>query len=141
MRPRPVELDERPGGAGRSAGCADEDGVARNRPWIGGAVANTEEIVRLMADVALDGGLVVERRAGLAALEVAREIQAVLMAQLENNLGHVLLWEQFQRTPGDLAMALAGVLDSLMRKDPGLADWLEKALGRYRCESAPKGGQ
>ncbi len=101
-------------------------------------MALTEEIVRLMTDLVPEGGLMLERCAGPVALEEAREIEAVVMAQLEGNLGHVLLWEQFQQTPDDLAQALAGVLDRLIQRDPVLASWLEESLQRYQRQIVPR---
>ena len=101
-------------------------------------MALTQELVRLMTDLVPEGGLLLERCAGPVAVEVAREIEAVVMSQLEGNLGHVLLWEQFQQTPGDVAQALAGVLDTLMQRDPVLASWLEESLRRYQREAVPE---
>jgi hypothetical protein len=48
----------------------------------------------------------------------------------------VLLWEQFQKTPDDVAQALAGVLDRLAQGDRMLADWLAESLRRYQHEIA-----
>jgi len=66
------------------------------------------------------------------AAQVAHEIEAVLMEQMEGNLGHVLLWEQFLRTPDEVASALRNVVESLMRADAELSAWLGDALARYR---------
>lgn len=101
-------------------------------------MALAHELVKLMADLIPEGGQQLERCTGPAALEVAREIEAVVMAQLEGNLGHVLLWEQFQQTPDDVAQALVGVLDRLMQGDPTLTGWLSESLRRYQHEIASR---
>lgn len=90
------------------------------------------EIVELMTELVPDGGVALERRDGLQALAVAREMEGALMSAMEGNLGHVLLWEQFMSTPGEVALALIGVVQALMEADLVLAEWLKEALVRYR---------
>lgn len=53
------------------------------------------------------------------------------MAQLERNLGHVLLWEQFLRTPREVDAALVSVIHKLMEGDQVLAEWLDDSMARY----------
>jgi hypothetical protein len=103
-------------------------------------MALAHELVKLMTDLIPEGGRQLERCTGSSALDVAREIEGVVMARLESNLGHVLLWEQFQRTPLDVGQALAGVLDKLMLEDPTLAAWLAESLCRYQREIGSQEG-
>ena len=66
--------------------------------------------------------------------------------QLEGNLGHVLLWEQFLRTPAEVAAPLSSVVESLAAADGVFAAWLASALERYHrasrdhSASSPRGG-
>jgi len=101
-------------------------------------MALAQELVRLMTDLIPEGGQQLQLCTGPSALGVAREIEAAVMAQLEGNLGHVLLWEQFQQTPDDVAQAMAGVLDRLMQGDPTLAGWLSESLRRFQHEIASR---
>ena len=71
--------------------------------------------------------------------EVAQEVQAVLMAQMEGNLGHVVLWEQFLRTPEEVVDAVVGVVQELVRRDPVLASWLRAAWARWHARSQAGG--
>ena len=94
------------------------------------------EIVELMTELVRDGGAALERRDGPQALAVAQEMEGALMSAMEGKLGHVLLWEQFLSTPGEVALALTGVVQVLMEADPVLAEWLEVSLVRYRQVAA-----
>lgn len=93
---------------------------------------SAREIVELMTELVPDGGAALERRDGPQALAVAQEMEGALMSAMEGKLGHVLLWEQFLSTPGEVALALTGVVQALMEADLILAEWLEAALVRYR---------
>ena len=93
-----------------------------------------QDIVQVMAELVSQGEDVFEQRRGGVALGVAEEIEAALVAQLEGNLGHVLLWEQFLRTPEAVASAVVSVLESLLNRDVILARWLDESLKTYREE-------
>ena len=93
-----------------------------------------QDIVQVMAELVSQGEDVFEQRRGGVALGVAEEIEAALVAQLEGNLGHVLLWEQFLRTPEAVASAVVSVLESLLDRDVILARWLDESLKTYREE-------
>lgn len=88
-------------------------------------------IVDLMVSLQDNRGADLKRAHGAGALAVAQEIEAALFAQMEQNLGHVLLWEQFMRTPREVDAALVGVVDALMSNDEVLAAWLASGLARY----------
>jgi hypothetical protein len=70
--------------------------------------------------------------ADVEAEQLAQQIQAALVAQMEGNLGHVLLWEQFLRTPDDMAEAAIGVVHGLAERDAVLAEWLSAAWKRWQ---------
>ena len=93
-----------------------------------------QHTVQVMTELSSEGEDVLERRRGGTALDVAKEIEAALVAQLEGNLGHVLLWEQFLRTPQAVASALVSVLESLLKRDVVLAQWLDESLKVYGQE-------
>jgi hypothetical protein len=98
---------------------------------------SAQEIVQLMAELAVDGKGVLECQWGLEAIAWARQMQAALMDRLEGNLGHVVLWEQFVQTPDVVAPALVGVVQSLLDADPALAEWLDAVLEAYRRAVRP----
>ena len=91
-----------------------------------------QDIVQVMAELISEGEDAFEQRRGDVALSVAREIEAALVGQLEGNLGRVLLWEQFLRTPESVASAVVSVLESLLDRDAILARWLDESLKTYR---------
>lgn len=93
-----------------------------------------QDTVEVMTELTSEGEDVFEERRGSAALGVAKEIEAALVAQLEGNLGHVLLWEQFLRTPEDVASAVVSVLESLLERDEVLTRWLNESIGTYQRE-------
>ena len=99
---------------------------------------SVQEIVHLMIELVADGAAAFELVHGSDALNVAQEVEAVLMARLEGNLGHVVLWEQFLRTPEEVADAVSGVVQQHVDRDPVLAAWLQDAESRYR-DIASKG--
>jgi hypothetical protein len=90
------------------------------------------EIVEWMSEWVADEGATLERRDGVPAADVAREVQAALMSAMEVKLSYVVLWEQFLSTPDEVASALVSVVQALMEADPVLASWLEQSLARYR---------
>jgi hypothetical protein len=104
------------------------------RPGKGGErrATDAQEIVQLMAELVADSGGSLERRWGLDATAQAQQMQAALMERLEGNLGHVVLWEQFVQTPGAVAPALVGVVQSLLEGDPALGAWLGATLEAHR---------
>jgi hypothetical protein len=87
--------------------------------------------VRVLVELVSTGDDVFESCRGGAALNIAREIEAALAAQLEGTLGHVLLWEQFLRTPEAVASAVVSVLGTLLERDQVLARWLDESLEAY----------
>jgi hypothetical protein len=89
-------------------------------------------VVDLMVALVPENGQALERECGAQALAVAQEIQATLMAQFEGNLGRVMLWEQFLRTPEEVTLAVAGVVQALAEGDQELADWLRASMEHYR---------
>jgi ABC-type ATPase with predicted acetyltransferase domain len=72
--------------------------------------ATAQEVVNMMAELMAEGDEAFRRMHGEAALDIAREVQAALMAQFESNLGHVVLWEQFLRTPQEVGAAVSVVV-------------------------------
>jgi hypothetical protein len=95
--------------------------------------ASGRQIVDLMAEYVSQGEGGFEAEHGARALEVAQEMMAALLEQLEGNLGHVVLLEQFLRTPGIVSEALVGVIQELLRRDAVFAGWVDEALSRYRA--------
>ena len=95
-------------------------------------MVDVRPVVDLMAAMVPENGKALERECGAQALVVAQEIQAALMAQFEGNLGRVMLWEQFLRTPEEVALAVVGVVQALAEGDKELADWLRASIERYR---------
>ena len=93
-----------------------------------------QDAVEVMGQLVSEGEDLFEEQRGSAALGVAREIEAALVAQLEGNLGHVLLWEQFLRTPQSVAPALVSTLESLLERDAVLREWLVESLQNYGTE-------
>jgi len=93
-----------------------------------------QDIVKVMAELISEGEDSFERTRGGVALGVAKQIEAALVARLEGNLGHVLLWEQFLRTPDVVASAVVSVLESLLESDVILARWLDESLRTYQQE-------
>ena len=93
---------------------------------------SAREIVELMTELVSDGEAALEQRDGPEALAVAQELEGALMSAMEGKLANVLLWEQFLATPSEVALALCGVVQALMKEDPVLAEWLEAALVRHR---------
>jgi hypothetical protein len=91
------------------------------------------QIVGLVAGYVVGGAAAFETERGARALEVTQEIMAALMGQLEGNLGHVVLWEQFLRTPTEVSEALVGVIEALLCRSPALSAWVEDAWARYRA--------
>ena len=110
--------------------CASHTG--QGRPVAQEDQLRAQAIVEVMLALQDGRGTVLERENGARALDVALEIEAALMAQMEGNLGHVLLWEQFKRTPTEVDAALASVVDSLVSDDSVLAEWLAAARIRYQ---------
>jgi hypothetical protein len=92
---------------------------------------SAREIVERITELVLDGGATLEQRDGPQALAVAQEIEGALMSAMEGTLANVVLWEQFLSTPHEVALAVVGVVQTLMEADPVLAEWLEAALARY----------
>ncbi len=72
------------------------------------------------------------RAHGQEALDIVQEIEAALMMPLEGNLGHVVLWEQFLKTPDEVAEALVNVVQGYVERDVLLANWLNESLQRYK---------
>ena len=97
---------------------------------------SAREIVELMVELVPDHGATLKQQDGPRAVAIAQEIEGALMSAMEGKLANVLLWEQFLSTPGEVALALIGVVQMLMDADPVLADWLEASLVRYRQASA-----
>jgi len=91
------------------------------------------QIVDLMAEYVSQGEVGFEGAHGARALEVAQEVMAALLEQLEGNLGHVVLLEQFLRTPREVSEALVGVIQESLRRDAVFAGWVNEALSRYRA--------
>ena len=96
-------------------------------------MGSVQEIVRLMVELMSVGAGAFELAHGSDALSIAQEVEAALMARLEGNLGHVVLWEQFLRTPMEVDDAVAGVVQQHVDRDSVLAAWLHDAVGRYRA--------
>jgi hypothetical protein len=103
-------------------------GAVGQENQLGGATFSARRIVEVLAGLVRSG----EPRGGAEAVQVAEEMQAAVMAQLEGNLGHVVLWEQFLRTPDDVSDAVVGVIQALIRRDPVFEDWLHEAWGRWQ---------
>jgi hypothetical protein len=108
--------------------------------WSTSQMANVREVVALMVELVSGGSVAFEEQHGGAALETAQEIEAALMARLEGSLGHVVLWEQFLRTPETMADAAGGVIQRYAAQDPVLATWLEDALARCKASARDKQG-
>ena len=70
---------------------------------------------------------------GQEALTIVQEIEAALMTPLEGNLGHVVLWEQFLKTPDEVAEAVVNVVQRYVERDVVLANWLNESLRRYEA--------
>jgi hypothetical protein len=101
---------------------------------------DAQQVVQILVELEREGEPAFERRHGTQARDVAHEIEAALMAQMEGNLGHVLLWEQFLSTPEEVAPALVSVVRVLASADVVLAGWLDESLARYR-EAISRGGE
>jgi hypothetical protein len=93
-------------------------------------MSSVREIVRLMVELVSDGAAAFELAHGSDSLGVAQEVEAALMARLEGNLGHVVLWEQFLRTPKEVADAVSGVVQQYVDHDLVLETWLQDAASR-----------
>lgn len=93
---------------------------------------DARQVVQILVELEREGETAFGRRYGTQARDVAHEMEAALMAQMESNLGHVLLWEQFLSTPEEVAPALVSVVRVLASADPVLAGWLDESLARYR---------
>jgi hypothetical protein len=91
------------------------------------------QIVDLMAAYASQGATAFEAAQGSEASQVVEEMIAALMGQLEGNLGHVVLWEQFLRTPAEVSEALVGVVEALLCRSAVLNAWMDDAWARYRA--------
>ena len=89
-----------------------------------------------MTERVSEGQAAFEDRYGSAALEVVLEIQGALMARMEENLGHVVLWEQYLRTPEAVSDALVSVIQLYIDQDSVLAGWLETAVERFETSVA-----
>jgi hypothetical protein len=92
---------------------------------------SARDIVNILVALEEDNGAEIEHERGPAAVQIAREMEAALMTKMEQNLGHVLLWEQFLRTPTEVDAALVSVLHELMSRDAVLTSWLHDSLERY----------
>lgn len=98
---------------------------------------NVREVIDLMAAYVSQGAAAFEAAHSSEAARIAEEIMAALMGQLEGNLGHVVLWEQFLRTPNEVSEALVGVVEALLCQSDLLRAWMDDAWTRYRaCSSA-----
>jgi hypothetical protein len=98
-------------------------------------MGSAQETVRLMVELVSDGAAAFELAHGSDALNVAQEVEAALMARLEGNLGHVVLWEQFLRTPEEVVDAVVGVVQQYVDRDPVLATWLQDVVRRDRASA------
>jgi hypothetical protein len=98
---------------------------------------DVQEVVEVLVRLESEGEPAFEQAYGEDALSAAREIEGTLMALMEYNVGHVVLWEQFLRTPDEVASALESVVASLLQRDQALGDWLTRSLDR--CRTVTKG--
>ena len=96
----------------------------------------TCEIVAEMLEYVVRGAVAFEAEHGPEASVVMQEMIAALMGQLEGNLGHVVLWEQFLQTPDEVSDALVGVFDGLRCRDLAFEEWLTDAWARYQAYAA-----
>ncbi len=96
-------------------------------------LASARRIVDLLVARVSQGAAAFEAEHGSEALQVVEEIMAALMGQLEGNLGHVVLWEQFLRTPNEVSEALVGVVEVLFCRSTVLSAWMDNAWMRYRA--------
>jgi hypothetical protein len=94
---------------------------------------SARQIVDLMAAYVDQGTASFELAHGSEASQVVEEMTAALMRQLEGNLGHVVLWEQFLRTPDEVSEALVGVVGVLLCRTAVLSVWMDDAWARYRA--------
>ena len=95
----------------------------------------TREVVDLVGEYVALGARGFEAEHGGEATNVVQGMMAALMGQLEGNLGHVVLWEQFLQTPDEVCDALVGVVTALRCRNPGFDEWLAEAWGRYRAHA------
>jgi hypothetical protein len=95
--------------------------------------ALTRRVVGLIREYVARGASAFEAGHGPEALTVVQAIMAALMGQLEGNLGHVVLWEQFLQTPDEVSGALAGVVTELQCRNPAFEEWLAEAEARYQA--------
>jgi len=95
--------------------------------------ASARRIIDLLVAYVSRGAAAFEVEHGSGALQVVEEIMAALMGQLEGNLGHVVLWEQFLRTPDEVSEALVGVVEVLLCRSTVLGAWMDDAWMRYRA--------
>jgi len=91
------------------------------------------QIVDLMAEYVSQGEVCFEAVHGARVLEVAQEMMAALLGQLEGNLGHVVLLEQFLRTPDEVSEALVRVIRESLRRGAVFADWVDEALSHHHA--------
>jgi hypothetical protein len=70
---------------------------------------------------------------GQNALVIVHEIESALMMPLEGNMGHVVLWEQFLKTPNEVFEATVNVVQGYVERDVVLANWLNESLHRYEA--------
>jgi hypothetical protein len=88
--------------------------------------------LELVAELIAGGPDAFVQAHGKDAFLIVQEIEAALMMPLEGNLGHVVLWEQFLKTPDEVSEALANVVQGYVERDVVLANWLNESLRRYR---------
>jgi hypothetical protein len=98
---------------------------------------SARQIVDLLGAYVGQGAATYEAEHGSEASQVVEEILAALMGQLEGNLGHIVLLEQFLRTPDEVSEALIGVVEALLCRSAVLRAWMDDAWLRYRaCSGA-----
>jgi hypothetical protein len=94
--------------------------------------------VRLLGEYVAQGEHAFEAARGAQVLACVQEIMAALMGQLEGNLGHVVLWEQFLQTPDEVSDALVSVVGALRCRNELFDEWLDEAWAR--CQAHGCGG-
>ena len=100
-----------------------------------GCGLDIDQIVGRLAELVSEGEAAFAQRHGEAALGTIREVQAALMEQFERTLSYVVLWEQFLKTPHEVADAVASVVRASVADDPLLAEWLQATWVEYQAQA------
>lgn len=95
-------------------------------------IEHVRTALALVAELIVSGPDAFSQAHGRDALLIVQEIEAALMMPVEGNLGHVVLWEQFLKTPDEVTEALVNVVQDYLERDVVLTNWLNGSLRRYK---------